>query len=71
MKRRDVIGKIGEAARRRSLSWRLIRQGTAHEVWALDDRRVTIPRHREIKDGTARAIMQSFEEELGTRWWET
>jgi hypothetical protein len=69
VKRRDLIGKIGEAARRRGLSWRLIRQGTAHELWALDGRWITIPRRREIKEGTARAIMKSFEEELGRRWW--
>lgn len=53
------------------MTWELVRQGAAHEIWALDHRWITIPRHREIKEGTAQAIMKAFEEELGTRWWET
>jgi HicA toxin of bacterial toxin-antitoxin, len=36
----------------------LVRQGGRHEVWtdATGERRSTLPRHREIPRGTARAI---------------
>jgi len=70
VKRRDLIRSIADAARARGLSWELVREGADHEVWALDGRRVTIPRHREIKQLTARAILKTFEEEFGRRWWE-
>lgn len=52
------------------MEWTLVREGAEHEVWALDGRRITIPRHREVNEGTAQAIIKSFEEEFGTRWWE-
>ena len=71
MKRRDLLQRVAIAARYRGLSWELVRQGSEHEVWALDGRRITIPRHREINERTARGIMQAFEEEFGDRWWET
>lgn len=70
MKRRDLIRIIGVAARKRDLEWVLVREGAEHEVWALDRRLITIPRHREINERTARGIMKAFEEELGARWWE-
>ena len=56
--------------RSRDPSWELVRQGSEHEVWALDDRRITIPRHREVNERTARGMMQALAEEFGERWWE-
>jgi mRNA interferase HicA len=67
MKRTTLIRTIGLAARNGSRTWALVRQGSAHEVWALDDRRITIPRHREINEWTARSIMQALSEEFGDR----
>jgi len=69
MKRVDLIRRIRVAARNGGLTWALVRQGSAHEVWALDGRQITIPRHREIDEGTARAIIQALATELGERWW--
>jgi hypothetical protein len=69
MKRVDLIRRIGVAARDGGHTWTLVRQGSAHEVWALDGRQITIPRHREISEGTARSIVQVLETELGERWW--
>ncbi len=43
----------------RSLGWRLLRQGGAHEVWSDGARQVTIPRHREVNENTARAILRA------------
>jgi len=69
MKRRDLLQKIDDAARARGRIWHLVRQGAEHEVWALGGRQITIPRHREIKELTARAILRQLEEEFGRRWW--
>ena len=71
MKRRVLLQRVAVAARSGGLSWELVRQGSEHEVWALDGRRITIPRHREINELTAHDIMKALEEEFGRRWWET
>lgn len=70
MKRRDLIRAIGTAARDRGMEWVLVREGAEHEVWRLDRRMITIPRHREVNERTARGIMKAFEQEFGARWWE-
>lgn len=70
MKRRDLLRMVAVAALGRDLSWERVREGAEHEVWALGGRRITIPRHREINERTARAIMKAFEKEFGRRWWE-
>jgi len=70
VRRRDLIQMVAIAARTRGLSWGRVREGSEHEVWALDGRRITLPRHREINERTARAIMKALEEEFGRRWWE-
>jgi mRNA interferase HicA len=70
VKRRDLLRRVAIAAMARGLAWELVRQGSEHEVWALNGRRITIPRHREINERTARDIMKAFEEEFGRRWWE-
>ncbi|OGO55663.1 MAG: hypothetical protein A2Z32_03210 [Chloroflexi bacterium RBG_16_69_14] len=69
MKRRELIGRIGESARIAGLTWALVRQGSAHEVWRLGDRQIAIPRHREINELTAQAIVRALEAELGEGWW--
>jgi mRNA interferase HicA len=71
VKRRDLLRMVALAARISGLPWERICEGAAHEVWALDGRRITIPRHREINELTARAILRGFEPEFGRRWWET
>ena len=70
MKRVDLIRRIGVAARDAGLTWSLVRQGSKHELWELGGRQITIPRHREINEITARAIVRALEAELGERWWQ-
>lgn len=45
------------------------RRGAEHEIWALDGREIAIPRYREIREITARAILRQLEAEFGKRWW--
>ena len=46
-----------------------IKGGGVHDKLIILYLSVPIPRHKEIKNGTARAIMESFEPLLGESWW--
>jgi mRNA interferase HicA len=52
MKKTDVIRALKQAG------WWLDRQGGSHEVWTDGNKTVTVPRHREINEFTARAIIR-------------
>ncbi|TMD13778.1 MAG: hypothetical protein E6J00_07515 [Chloroflexi bacterium] len=69
MKRSELLRRIGGAAKRRKLAWKLRRQGAQHEIWELDGMTVPIPRHREISERLARAIMADLAGKLGENWW--
>jgi len=47
----------------------LVRQGGNHEIWSCASTLVTIPRHREINELAAQAIMKDLEVALGKDWW--
>ncbi|MFA4875040.1 MAG: type II toxin-antitoxin system HicA family toxin [bacterium] len=38
--------------------FRLLRQGSQHELWTNDDITIAVPRHREIVESTARRILR-------------
>lgn len=69
MNRRDLVGTIARAAKEAGLRWQLLRDTGAHEIWSLDGQRLSIPRHREINEVTAREIMKDLEDKLGKDWW--
>jgi len=69
MKRRALIQRIQEAAAARGLACTLIRQGGRHEFWDVGGVRISIPRHRDINDWTAEAIMRDLGPVLGEGWW--
>ncbi|HAT09018.1 MAG TPA: toxin-antitoxin system, toxin component, HicA family protein [Planctomycetes bacterium] len=52
MKRRDLLARLAE------LGWRFDRQGGAHEIWRKGERSMAVPRHTEINEHTARAILR-------------
>lgn len=52
MKRRDLI-QLLEAN-----GWQLVRHGEKHDIWAKGDRWESVPRHREIDEQLARAIIR-------------
>jgi len=52
MKRRDLEKRL------RELGWQLVRHGGRHDVWAKGERELVVPRHGEINDFTAKAIIQ-------------
>lgn len=69
MKRRALIQRIQGAAAVGGVACFLIRQGARHEFWDVGGVRLSIPRHRDINDWTAEAIMRDLEPVLGEGWW--
>jgi len=55
MKRRDLEKKL------RSMGWILIRHGGRHDVWSDGNREIAVPRHNEINEYTAKAILKDAE----------
>jgi len=43
------------------LDWRLARHGGRHDVWRRGERELALPRHREINEYTAKAILREAE----------
>jgi len=52
MKRRDLEQKL------RALGWLLVRRGGRHDVWSNGERDLVVPRHNEINEYTAKAILK-------------
>ena len=52
MKRRDLIKLLEKNG------WRFVREGGEHDVWEKGKRREAIPRHREINERLAKAIIK-------------
>jgi hypothetical protein len=69
VRKRDLTRKIKRASDRAGLTWEKLRDSGDHEVWALDGKRVSIPRHNDINESTAEGIQKHFEDKLGEDWW--
>ncbi|PWB79978.1 MAG: toxin-antitoxin system, toxin component, HicA family protein [Candidatus Methylomirabilota bacterium] len=52
MKRRDLEKRL------RALGWNLVRHGARHDVWSDGEQEIAIPRHNEINEYTAKAILK-------------
>ena len=52
MKRRDLENRLTEHG------WWFLRHGGEHDVWTDGEREEAIPRHREINERLARAILR-------------
>jgi mRNA interferase HicA len=55
MKRREL------EARLRALGWALRRHGGRHDVWGRGDLELAVPRHTEINEQLARALLRRAE----------
>ena len=69
MKRNELIREIGKAAKARGMTFDVLREGAAHQIFRLGSVTVAIPRHREIGPKLAFEIRKQLEPELGERWW--
>jgi mRNA interferase HicA len=57
VKRRDLEPRL------RVLGWSFLRHGGSHDIWVRGTRNMAIPRHIEIKENTARAILREAAKE--------
>lgn len=62
MKRRDLVKHLQTVARAAGTNLAFVREGANHEVWTIAGKRLVIPRHREINEHTARAIIRRAKE---------
>jgi hypothetical protein len=69
VKRRALINRIRAAAADQGIRCRLDRQGSRHEIWEVGGLRFTVPRHRDISERTAEAIMRDLDSIFGDGWW--
>ena len=63
MKQRQLKQQIQQLANRHGVTARLVRQGK-HEIWECAGLTFSIPRHREIAEGTARTILRRLQSHL-------
>lgn len=61
MKKRELLRRLRAIAAEKGSDLVLARQGAGHEVYDLNGARVIVPRHNEIAEGTARAIIRAAE----------
>jgi predicted RNA binding protein YcfA (HicA-like mRNA interferase family) len=52
MKRRELEKRL------RKLGWRLSRPGGKHDIWTDGEQEIAVPRHNEINEYTAKAIIK-------------
>ena len=52
MKRRELERQL------RKLGWKLSRRGTRHDIWTRSADKLTVPRHNEINEYTAKSILK-------------
>ncbi|MGB9006709.1 MAG: hypothetical protein WCB96_13380 [Candidatus Aminicenantales bacterium] len=57
MKRRVLEQKLHD------LGWTISRRGRRHDIWARGEYELAVPRHREINEHTATAILRTAEGE--------
>jgi mRNA interferase HicA len=57
MKRRELEKRLID------LGWSFIRRGGRHDIWRKGEIEIAVPRHREIKEPTARSILRLAEVE--------
>jgi hypothetical protein len=62
MTKRDLVKHLRAVARATGTDLVFVREGANHEVWVIAGERLVIPRHREINERTARAIIRRAEE---------
>jgi hypothetical protein len=62
VKRADLIRELRRRADRRGVPFVLLRHGGRHDVFRFGSERIEIPRHREVREMLARAIIRSCDD---------
>lgn len=61
MHKRTLIQELRQIAANKDADLVLARQGANHEIYNLRDVSLPVPRHREIAEGTAKALIKAAE----------
>jgi mRNA interferase HicA len=69
MKQRELIRRITAAAEAAGVEFVFVREGGSHTLYRCGDQQVVIPRHREVRPGTAETILRKLEPIFGKGWW--
>jgi hypothetical protein len=69
VRRRELLKRIREAAKASRLELKEIREGSNHTIFTLGGFQFAVPRHNEINEYTAQAIMRDLSDQLGEDWW--
>lgn len=62
MKRRDLMKRLSQIAKSEGVDMD-VREGGSHTVVRIGERQTTVPRHAEINEITAKAILRQMKEE--------
>ena len=57
MKKEEIVQEL------KKLGWWYLQEGGSHETWTNGKRKVSIPRHSEIKKGTCLGILKRAKEQ--------
>jgi mRNA interferase HicA len=69
VRRAELLRRIAKRARSQRVRFELVREGGSHSLYRCGAVRVTVPRHTEINELTARGILAETESVLGEGWW--
>ena len=69
MNRRKLVLKISREAKRVGLHKVTISPGGTHDQLRIGGKKISLPRHNEIPEGTSESIMKECEEFFGKGWW--
>lgn len=58
MKRRDILNALRNMAREAGVDFSLARNGAKHDVYRLGELAITVPRHAEVNEMTAKGILK-------------
>jgi mRNA interferase HicA len=56
MKKRDLERQLS------NLGWKFSHHGGSHDIWTNGEKKEAVPRHREIKEYTAKKILKTAQE---------
>lgn len=64
MKKKELVKHLNGLSKRNGVPFQMLRQGANHELWIFNGQRLTIPRHTEINQLTAKGIISDAEQTL-------
>jgi mRNA interferase HicA len=62
VKRKALEKQLAKNAKDAGIAWEFVREGANHSVWSFGGLLVTIPRHNEINELTAKGILKDTDD---------